>query len=98
VNFRLYNILETYSLLCCNLVEQGPLSRNEIVSSLVCLVFIPYVKQKLDNLYEEASGSALADMFFQGQVRKNWQCSHQEYNSSLGVERSTAFDVEDCIC
>lgn len=48
-------------------VEQGPLSRNEIVSSLVCLVFIPYVKQKLDNLYEEASGSALADMFFQGQ-------------------------------
>ncbi|EME27913.1 peroxisomal membrane protein PEX12 [Galdieria sulphuraria] len=46
-----------------NIVEQGPLSRNEVISSLFCLVFVPYIKQKLDNIYEEASGSALADMF-----------------------------------
>ncbi|GJQ14380.1 hypothetical protein GpartN1_g6171.t1 [Galdieria partita] len=46
-----------------NIVEQGPLSRTEIFSSLVCLVFVPYTKQKLDSLYEEASGHALADMF-----------------------------------
>eukprot|EP00871_Galdieria_phlegrea_P001872 jgi/Galph1/2686/GphlegSOOS_G1360.1 len=55
--------------------EKGPLTNKEVISSVFFLVFVPYIKQKLDAYYEELSGMALANIFSGVSVESNTRTS-----------------------